>query len=180
MPGFQEIIFIFKEQGKGYEHLFSGLVAERGTIVGSSLGVSWLSMITAFMYQNFRVQFGKPIFSYEAVSFPMSELFSELLAATSIGLHMGTEYRKFVEHPEPKFTRYNATLSSGIKTVTSQLSHKIAYEAQHLCGGIAYTDNLKMDRALNVSRIQEVIGGSRNIQRFLVSRVLKDLMNDLD
>ncbi|MHA1519539.1 MAG: acyl-CoA dehydrogenase family protein [Promethearchaeota archaeon] len=171
---------IVAEQGKGYEHLFSGLVAERGTIVGSSLGVSWLSMITAFMYQNFRVQFGKPIFSYEAVSFPMSELFSELLAATSVGLHMGTEYRKFVEHLEPKFTRYNATLSSGIKTVTSQLSHKIAYEAQHLCGGIAYTDNLKMDRALNVSRIQEIIGGSRNIQRFLVSRVLRDLMNDLE
>ncbi|WP_457559135.1 acyl-CoA dehydrogenase family protein [Candidatus Harpocratesius sp.] len=171
---------IIAGRGKGYEHLFSGLVAERGDIVGSSLGVSWLSLITAFLYTNLRVQFGKPIYNFEAVSFPMTELFSELMAATSLGLQMGTEYRKFVEHPEYKFIRYNAALSSGAKTIASKLSHKIAYEAQHLCGGIAYTDNLRMDRALNVSRIQEVIGGSRNIQRFLIGRVLKDMLKKLN
>ncbi|QEE15471.1 acyl-CoA dehydrogenase family protein [Promethearchaeum syntrophicum] len=166
--------------GQGYSNLFSGLVAERGDIVGSSLGVSWLSLITAFIYTNFREQFKKPIYSFEGVAFPMSDLFSELMAATTLGLHMGSEYKKLVEKPEYKFIRYNAALSSGVKTVVSRLSHKIAYEAQHLCGGVAYTDNLRMDRTLEVSRIQEVIGGSRNIQSFLVSRVIKDILKKLD
>jgi len=166
-------------KGEGYGNLFSGLVAERGDIVGSSLGVSWLALLSAFIYSNYREQFGKTIYSFEAVSFPMSALFSELMAATSLGLHMGTEYKKFVKHPEPKFTRYNAALSSGAKTMISRLSHKIAYEAQHLCGGVAYTDNLTIDRALEVSRIQEVIGGSRNIQSFLVSRVIKDILKEI-
>ncbi len=166
-------------KGEGYNNLFSGLVAERGDIVGSSLGVSWLALLSAFIYSNYRQQFGKPIYSFEAVSFPMSALFSELMAATTLGLHMGSEYRKFEQHPEAKFIRYNAALSSGAKTMVSNLSHKIAYEAQHLCGGIAYTDNLNIDRALEVSRIQEVIGGSRNIQSFLVSRVIKDILKDI-
>lgn len=170
---------IVAQKGKGYEHLFSGLVAERGDIVGSSLGVGWLAMLTAFLYQNLRVQFNKPIYNFEAVSFPMSEMFSELMAITTMAMQMGTEYRKIVDYPEYKFIRYNASLSSGVKTIAAKLSHRLTYEAQHLCGGIAYTDNLRIDRAINVSRIQEVIGGSRNIQRFLVSRVLKDLLSDL-
>jgi butyryl-CoA dehydrogenase len=166
-------------KGEGYSNLFSGLVAERGDICGSSLGVSWLALLSAFIYTNYREQFGKTLYSFQAVSFPMSTLFSELIAATTLGLHMGSEYRKFVKNPKYKIIRYNAALSSGTKTLVSYLSHKIAYEAQHFCGGVAYTDNLKLDRALEVSRIQEVIGGSRNIQSFLVSRVIKDILKDI-
>ncbi|RLI66973.1 MAG: hypothetical protein DRO88_00370, partial [Promethearchaeia archaeon] len=40
--------YIIGDKGQGYENLFSGLVAERGDIVGSSLGVSWLAIIMAF------------------------------------------------------------------------------------------------------------------------------------
>jgi alkylation response protein AidB-like acyl-CoA dehydrogenase len=69
--------------GQGYTNLFSGLVAERDSIIGSSLGISWLTAVTALIYTNFREQFGQPIYNFQAVSFPITKLFTELMAATN-------------------------------------------------------------------------------------------------
>jgi len=46
-----------------------------------------------------------------------------------------------------------------------------------LCGGIAFTDNLRIDKALEVAKVQEIIGGARNIQLYLVSRAIKDMIS---
>ena len=167
-------------RGQGHTNLFSGLVAERDTIVGSSLGISWLSLITALIYTNLRKQFNLKVYKFQAVSFPIAQLASELVAATVLGLRTGSEYRKFLEHPEFKFIRYNAAFSSGAKIVCSRLAHRCSYEAQHICGGIGFTDNLKLEKAVQVSKLQEVIGGTRNIQLFLVSNVIKNILKNID
>jgi len=167
-------------KGQGYKNLFSGLVAERDTIIGSSLGISWLSLITALIYTNNRKQFNKKVYKFQAVSFPIATLASELVAATVLGLRTGSEYRKFLEHPEFKFIRYNAAFSSGAKIVCSRLAHRCAYESQHICGGVAFTDNLKLEKAVQISKLQEVIGGTRNIQTLLVSSVIKNILKQIE
>jgi len=162
--------------GQGYKNLFAGLVAERDAIIGSSLGISWLSAITALIYTNGRHQFGRPIYDYQAVSFPITKLFTELMAATELGFNAASEYRKTLEYPDPKFIKYNAAFSSGTKFLASNLAQRLSYECQQLCGGIAFTDNLRIDSALEVSKVQEIIGGARNIQLLLVSRAIRDIV----
>ena len=170
---------ILGTRGQGYKNLFAGLVAERDAIIGSSLGISWLTAITALIYTNCRVQFGRPIYDFQAVSFPITQLFTELMAATGFGFKSASEYRKTLEHSDLKFIKYNAAFSSGTKFFASNLAHKISYETQQLCGGIAFTDNLRIDKALEVSKVQEIIGGARNIQLYLVSRAIKDIFKRL-
>jgi butyryl-CoA dehydrogenase len=166
--------------GQGYNNLFSGLVAERMTIVGSSLGISWLTAITSFIYTNLREQFGKPIYKFQGVSLPLSALFTELVAATELGFKAATIYEKSeTNFNQPKWVKFNAAFSSGTKYLASNLAHRISYEAQQLCGGIAFTDNLRIDRALEVAKVQEVIGGARNIQLLLVSKAIKDMIKKL-
>ncbi len=170
---------ILGTRGQGYNNLFSGLVAERDAIIGSSLGISWLTAITALIYTNCRVQFGRPLYDFQAVSFPITQLFTELMAATEFGFKAASEYRKTLEHSDLKFIKYNAAFSSGTKFLASNLAHKISYETQQLCGGIAFTDNLRIDKALEVSKVQEIIGGARNIQLYLVSRTIRDIFKRL-
>jgi len=170
---------ILGTRGQGYNNLFSGLVAERDAIIGSSLGISWLTAITALIYTNCRIQFGRPLYDFQAVSFPITQLFTELMAATDFGFRAASEYRKTLEHTDLKFIKYNAAFSSGTKFLAANLAHKISYETQQLCGGIAFTDNLRIDKALEVSKVQEIIGGARNIQLYLVSRVIKDIFKRL-
>ena len=168
---------IIGAEGKGYQNLFSGLIAERDAIIGSSLGISWLTAVSAFIYTNFREQFRRPIYDFQAVSFPLTELFTELMAATELGFKAATEYRKTLDYPDPKFIKYNAAFSSGTKFLTSSLAHKLSYEVQQLCGGIAFTDSLRIDKALEVAKVQEIIGGARNIQLYLVSKAIKNMIS---
>jgi alkylation response protein AidB-like acyl-CoA dehydrogenase len=102
------------------------------------------------------------------------------MAATELGFKNASEYGKLEKHPhQAKFVKYNAAFSSGTKFLASHLAQRIAYESQQLCGGIAFTDNLRIDKALEVSRVQEIIGGARNIQLLLVSRAIKDILKNL-
>jgi butyryl-CoA dehydrogenase len=169
--------------GQGYENLFSGLVAERGAIIGSGLGISWLVSLSALIYSNMREQFGKPIYANQGVSFPLTEMFIELMAATELGFKSATLYEKFFESSKyehrPDVIKFNAAFASGTKFLTAKLAHKIAYESQQLCGGIAYTHNLPIDRALGVSEVQEIIGGSRNIQLYVVANSIRDMIKRL-
>lgn len=167
-------------RGGGYTNLFTGLVAERDAIVGSSLGVAWLTAITGLLYTNLREQFGQCIYQFQGVHIPITQLFTELMAATELGLQTGDEYRKSLKYPEnTDIHKYNAAFSSGTKYLASNLAHKINYEMQQLMGGIAFTDNLKVERALAVSHIQEIIGGARNVQLLLVSRALRDIVKNV-
>lgn len=171
---------IIGPKGNGYKNLFSGLVAERDAIIGSSLGISWLTSITALIYTNFRKQFGRPIYDFQGVSFPITQSFTELMAATEFGIRSATVYKKMLKYfDEQKFIKYSAAFSSGTKFLASNLAQKISYEAQQLCGGIAFTDNLRIDKALEVSKVQEIIGGARNIQLHLVSRAIRDMVRRL-
>ena len=102
------------------------------------------------------------------------------MAATELGLKSASEYNKTIEQKhfdQQKFIKYNAAFSSGTKYLASHLAHKISYETQQLCGGIAFTDNLRIDKALEVAKVQEIIGGARNIQLYLVSRAIKDMIS---
>jgi len=48
---------------------------------------------------------------------------------------------------------------------------------QQLWGGIAFADNFRIDKALEVAKVQEIIGGARNIQLYLVSRIIKYMIS---
>jgi len=171
---------VLGEKGQGYKNLFSGLVAERCAIIGSSLGIAWLTAITGLIYTNLRIQFHRPVYEFQGVSFPQTQNFIELMAATELGFKAASEYNKTIERKyfdQQKFVKYNAAFSSGTKYLASHLAHKISYETQQLCGGIAFTDNLRIDKALEVAKVQEIIGGARNIQLYLVSRAIKDMIS---
>ena len=95
-----------------------------------------------------------------------------------MNLKSASEYNKTFEckyFDQQKFVKYNAAFSSGTKYLASHLAHKISYETQQLCGGIAFTDNLRIDKALEVAKVQEIIS-TRNIQLYLVSRAIKDMI----
>ncbi|MHA1792700.1 MAG: acyl-CoA dehydrogenase family protein [Promethearchaeota archaeon] len=172
--------YITGPAGKGYKILFEGLVPERISIFGSSLGIGWQALITAMIYTNKRVQFGRNVFSFQGVGFNLANLLVELEAATQLSLKIAGTYEDEVKagHPDD-LKKFNASLSAMAKYYAAKLSHDIAYECQNMMGGVALTDNTSVDRALEISKLEEVIGGARNIQLLLVQRSIKNAVKTL-
>ena len=61
-----------------------------------------------------------------------------------------------------------AGVSSQGKYLLSKLTHEVCYEVQQQMGGVSVTDNTPVDELMDVSKIEEVIGGARNIQLLIL------------
>ena len=65
--------------------------------------------------------------------------------------------------------------ASQLKYLSAQLSQEVCYEAANLMGGAGACDNTLMHDLLGISRIQEMGGGTRQIQQYIMSMALRQI-----
>ena len=172
--------YILADNGLGYTRLFEGLVPERLGIMGSGIGVCWSGLIYGIIYTNLRTQFGKPVIRYQGVGYGLADLLTKATAATSLALQAATIYDEkilFADKPSKEAEKWVASISSQGKYYTAKLTHEICYEVQQHMGGVSVTDNTPVDELVDVSKIEEVIGGARNIQLLLIQSQIQRFMN---
>ncbi|MFX0134869.1 MAG: acyl-CoA dehydrogenase family protein [Candidatus Hodarchaeota archaeon] len=175
--------YILADDGEGYLRLFEGLVPERLGIMGSGTGICWGALIYAIIYANLRRQFGQQIIKYQGVGFTLADLLSQTTAATSLALQAATIYDEkvlFAEKKNAAAEKWVAGVSSQGKYILSKLTHTVCYEVQQQMGGISVvSDNTPVDEFMDTSKIEEVIGGARNIQLFIIQNSLRRYQNIL-
>ncbi|MHA1689291.1 MAG: acyl-CoA dehydrogenase family protein [Promethearchaeota archaeon] len=172
--------YVLADNGDGYVRLFEGLVPERLGIMGSGIGIAWAGIIYGIIYTNLRKQFGQEIIKFEGVGFGLADLLSKCTAATSLALQAATIYDDkilFAEKPNKEAEKWVAAVSSQGKYFVSKLTHEVCYEVQQYMGGISITDNTPVDELMDTSKIEEVIGGARNIQLFIIQNLLRRYKN---
>jgi alkylation response protein AidB-like acyl-CoA dehydrogenase len=171
--------YILGPVGKGREHLFEGLVPERVGIALDSNSQSWNAIAHAAIYVNNRKQFDQEILKFQGVGFLLTDLWARLTNVT-LGL------LRFCEKYDEKLEKFGGELPKNIsqamvasasmfKYHCTALSKDICYEAANLMGGAGLSDNTLMHDLVNISRIQEIVGGSRQIQQYIMSMALRTL-----
>ena len=163
--------YILADDGLGYKRLFEGLVPERLSIMGSGVGICWAGLIYGIIYTNLRKQFGKPVIRYQGVGYGLADLLTKTNAATALALQAASVYDErilFTENPSKEAEKWVASISSQGKYYLAKLTHEVCYEIQQHMGGVSVTDNTPVDEYCDVSKIEEVIGGARNIQLLLI------------
>ena len=171
--------YILADNGLGYKRLFEGLVPERLSIMGSGIGICWAGIIYGIIYTNLRKQFGKPVIRYQGVGYGLADLLTKSSAATALALQAATVYDEkilFADKPSKEAGKWIAAISSQGKYYVAKLTHEICYEVQQHMGGMSVTDNTPLDELTDVSKIEEVIGGARNIQLLLIQGQIQRFM----
>jgi alkylation response protein AidB-like acyl-CoA dehydrogenase len=163
--------YVLADDGLGYKRLFEGLVPERLSIMGSGVGICWAGLIYGIIYTNLRKQFGKPVIRYQGVGYGLADLLTKTNAATALALQAASVYDErilFAEKPSKEAEKWVASISSQGKYYLAKLTHEVCYEVQQHMGGVSVTDNTPVDELCDISKIEEVIGGARNIQLLLI------------
>ncbi|MHA1148382.1 MAG: acyl-CoA dehydrogenase family protein [Promethearchaeota archaeon] len=166
--------------GKGREHLFEGLVPERIGIAVMSISECWGAVAHAAIYSKFRKQFEKPILLHQGLGFLLTDLWARTTNLT-LALY------KFAQAYDEKVEKFGGELPSNIaqtlvasasqlKYHTTLLSKDVCYEAANAMGGAGLSDNTLMHDYVNISRIQEIVGGSRQIQQYVMSMALNQVI----
>ena len=169
--------------GKGREHLFEGLIPERIAIAVRCISSCWGALTHAVIYANMRKQFDKEILLFQGVGFSLADLWAKITALTHGIL-------KFAEIYDEKNKKYNGELpdlitrsmvssASQYKYNCANLAKKACFEAANLMGGAGVCDNTLMHDYINISRILEVVGGTKQVQQLIMSRGLRRLFKGL-
>ncbi len=175
--------YVLGGEGKGRTHLFEGLVPERIMIATQNVSECWASISHAAIYANMRKQFEKSIISFQGVGLLLAELWARTQTLTYGLLKFCEDYdSKLEKHGgelPPHISRSLVAIASQFKYTCADLSKNVCYEAANLMGGAGLCDNTLMHDLVNVSRIQEIVGGSRQIQLYIVASALTRLFKKI-
>jgi butyryl-CoA dehydrogenase len=175
--------YVLGPVGKGREHLFEGLVPERIGIAYGAISQCWGAVSHAAIYANMRKQFDQEILKFQGVGFLLTDIWAKCTNLTLGLLKFCEEYdkkmEKFEGHIPGNISRAMVASASQFKYHCTSLSKEICYEAANLMGGAGLSDNTMMQDYVNISRIQEIVGGSRQIQQYIMSMALRQLFKML-
>ena len=163
--------------GKGKYGLFEGLVPERMGIAILNVAECWGAFTHAAIYANIREQMGQEIIKHQGVGFVLADYWSKITSLTQAVMAFSRRYDELmIEHEGNIPQMLQATMvlaASQFKYESAILAERTCYEMANLMGGAGVNDNTLMEDYLGVSRIQEIVGGSRQIQLYLMSSFLR-------
>jgi alkylation response protein AidB-like acyl-CoA dehydrogenase len=150
-------------EGSGFISLMENLPQERISIAAIAVAASELVLELCLDYAKSRQAFGKPIGSFQHNRFMLAEIATEVHIA-----------RVFLNDC---VTRLNAgdvdtSLASMAKWWTTELQTKIVDRGVQLFGGYGYMTEYPIAKAFVDSRIQTIYGGTTEIQKEIIGRML--------
>ena len=149
------------EVGEGFVQSMKILDGGRISIAALSLGISKGAFNASLKYSKERVQFGKPISSFQGISFKLAEMATEIEASEL--LIRKASHEKNMKRPMTK-------LSAMCKMYASEVCVKISNEAVQIHGGYGFIKDFPVEKFLRDSKLCTIGEGTTEIQKLVISR----------
>jgi alkylation response protein AidB-like acyl-CoA dehydrogenase len=147
--------------GEGFKQSMEILDGGRISIAALSLGIAKGAYEASLKYSNERIQFGKPISSFQAISFKLADMATEIEAADLLIKNASDK----INNSEP------VTLQSAMcKLFSSELCVKVSNEAVQIFGGYGYIKDFPVEKYLRDSKLCTIGEGTSEIQKLVISR----------
>ena len=152
------------EVGKGFEYTVETLSWDRSALLSPFVGGMQFAIEACTKYSQERVQFGKPINSFQAIQHKLADMKIIQEAAKM------TVYR--VAHDKDSGKPLNHMHTSIAKAIVGDWGMKAASEAVQIFGGYGYIHEYPIERFLRDAKLGQIGGGTSEMQRFIISRIL--------
>jgi butyryl-CoA dehydrogenase len=152
------------EVGKGMGYTHETLSWDRSALLAPFVGGMQFAIEECARYAQDRVQFGKPISSFQAIQHKLADL-KIIKEAAKMAV-----YR--VAHDKDTGKPLNHMHTSIAKAVVGDWGLKAASEAVQIFGGYGYIHDYPIERFLRDAKLGQIGGGTSEVQRFIISRIL--------
>ena len=147
--------------GDGFKQSMKILDGGRISIAALSLGIAKGAYEAALKYSNERIQFGKPISSFQAISFKLAEIATEI-EASELLIHKACH---IINNNEPV-----TEIRAMCKLYSSELCVKVSSEAVQIFGGYGYIKDFPVEKFYRDSKLCTIGEGTSEIQKLVISR----------
>ena len=151
--------------GDGFRQAMKVLDGGRISIAALGLGIAKGAYEASVQYAKERYQFDKPIASFQAISFKLADMATEIMAAELL----------INQACDLKTRNQNVTKGAAIaKYFSSEIAVKVATDAVQIFGGYGYTKDFPVEKFYRDSKLCTIGEGTSEIQKIVIAReVLK-------
>jgi len=148
-------------EGDGFKIAMMALDGGRIGIGSMAVGIGLAAIEYAAQYAKNRIQFGKPIASFQAIQWMIADSFTELEAARLLVLRAA-----YLKEKGKHFTR---EASMG-KLLATETANRVCYKALQILGGYGYVKEYPLERYSRDCRVTTIYEGTSEIQRVVIAR----------
>jgi len=147
--------------GDGFKQAMYVLDGGRISIASLGLGIAKGAYEASLQYAKERHQFGKPIAEFQAISFKLADMATEIMAAELLINHAC----------ELKMRGETVTKESAMaKYYSSEIAVKVATDAVQIFGGYGYTKDFPVEKFYRDSKLCTIGEGTSEIQKIVIAR----------
>lgn len=147
--------------GEGFKQAMKVLDGGRISIAALALGIAKGAFDAAVDYSKQRQQFGQPISSFQAISFKLADMATEIEAAELL-IRQAAD----LKNRHLPMTKESAMA----KYFTSEVSVRVATEAVQIFGGYGYTKDFPVEKFYRDSKLCTIGEGTSEIQKIVIAR----------
>jgi len=153
------------KEGDGFKIALAILDAGRIGIAAQAVGIADAAYEAARDYAKERVQFGKPIASFQAIQWMLADMKTRIEAARLL------TYQAALAKDEAKTTGGRFSLEAAMaKLYASETAMWVATKAVQIFGGNGYSKEYPVERYFRDAKITEIYEGTSEIQRMVIAR----------
>ncbi len=148
---------------KGFLYAMSGLQGGRLGVAAQALGIAEAALDHTVAYARERRQFGRPISSFQAVSFKLAEMYTRVEASR------GLLYRAARAWDAGDVDK---RLCSMAKLHASETAVWVTSQAVNLFGGYGFMRDYPVEKLFRDAKVTEIYEGTSEIQRVVIAKEL--------
>ncbi len=152
------------EEGEGKKIAVTTLNLSRPAMGAQAVGIAQGALEYAVRYAKERVQFGKPISSFQAIQFMIAEMATQVEAARSLVYKAAVQVQSGIEGAEK--------LSATAKCYASEVAMRVTTDAVQMLGGYGYMKDYPVERMMRDAKVTQIYAGANQTLRLMVGRQL--------
>jgi len=147
--------------GDGFKQSLYVLDGGRISIAALSVGIAKGAYEAALQYSKERHQFDQPISNFQAISFKLADMATEIMAAELLTMQAGDRKNKGLPMTKE---------SAMAKYYASEVAVRAATEAVQIFGGYGYTKDFPVEKYYRDSKLCTIGEGTSEIQKIVIAR----------
>jgi acyl-CoA dehydrogenase len=151
---------LYKE-GFGFLVAMKTLDKTRGSVGAAGVGVARAALEYAVDYAKTRLQFGKPIATFQSTAFKIAQMAMEINAARHLVWHSAWLMDQGLACGKE---------SAMAKCVGSDVAMRTTVEALQVFGGYGYMKDYPVEKLMRDAKLLQIYEGTNEIQRLVISR----------
>ncbi len=148
-------------EGMGFVIAMKTLDKSRPGVAAQAVGIAQGALDAAVKYSRERVQFDRPISSFQAVQHMLADMAIQLEAARALVYATS----RMIDNSSKDFSKESAM----VKVFASDVAMKITTDAVQVFGGYGYMKEYPVEKMMRDAKITQIYEGTNQIQRNVVA-----------